>query len=249
MADDPQNPLTTPDPNLPQRTETGEIKDSQAKPIVDTKSPEPTSTVTESKASSGTDADGKSLLNKDGKPADAPQGAPEKYEAFKAPDGYELDAKAIEQASPIFKELGLNQSQAQQLVDLYIKQTTAATEAPFKLYAEMRKAWEDEVRGEFGKDIEPGGKVLTTIARVIDTLPPKVASGFREAMDITGAGSHPAFIKAFYAFAQALGEGQPVKGNGPSVLGQKDNTKAAPPSAAKAMYPNLPSIYDEAPAR
>ena len=57
-------------------------------------------------------------------------------------------------------------------------------------------------------------------------------------MNFTGAGDHPAFLKAFHKLAQLVGEGTHVRGGNPSPHG---NPKSQPKSAAQIMYPNLPS--------
>lgn len=185
-----------------------------------------------------TKSDGTSLLNKkDGD--DKPTGAPEKYEDFKVPDGLKVNPEKMTAATTLFKELGLPQDGAQKLVDLYAKELTEAAEAPLNAYLDQRKEWQKAVMA----DPEIGGKlkeVRTTISRAIDTLGGPLAKEFREAMDLTGAGDHPAFIKAFFKFGSQLTEGRHVNGGGPSIHGQARPGNASGPGAA-AMYPGLPS--------
>ena len=168
-----------------------------------------------------------------------PPAAPERYE-FKSPEGATLDPKAIEAAIPIFKELNLPQDAAQKLVDFYAAQTKSAAEAPYKAFAEMTSKWKDEVATTYGKDIEPGGKHFISVGRLLSQLGP-AESAFREAMNNTGAGSHPAFVAAFIKLADMLGEGSHVAGNQPSPLGQTPGGTKPAPSLAAAMYPHLPS--------
>jgi hypothetical protein len=165
--------------------------------------------------------------------------APEKYD-FKAPDGVTLDAKAIEAAVPIFKELNLSQDAAQKLVDFYTTQAKAAAEAPIKAFTEMTSKWRDEIAATYGKDIEPGGKHFVGVARLLSQLGPAEAP-FREAMNNTGAGSHPAFVSAMIKIAEMIGEGGHVSGNAPSPLGQSSTGTKPAPSLAQAMYPHLPT--------
>lgn len=190
-----------------------------------------------------TEDKGESLLNKevpkkDEKAPAAPAGAPEKYE-FKLPDGFALDETASKEIDTLFREIGLGQDHAQKLVDYYVQKNQEAVEAPFKLWADTQKAWVDEIKAD--KDL--GGRlpeVKTTIARAIDGLgDPKLAESFREAMDITGAGNNPAFIRAFYKLAQQVTEGGHVAGNGPAPQGQT-GPGSRPASAGAALYPNLP---------
>ncbi len=178
----------------------------------------------------------------DAKKPDA-SAVPEKYE-FKAPENYTLDTKLIEQATPIFKELGLTNDQAQKLMDIQIAREIAAAKAPQDAYAATRADWQAKVKADseiaaYSKDGKTGtDAVKIDIGAAIATLPQDLQASFREAMDITGAGDHPAFVKAMWKFAQAIGEGRPVSGKSPSPAGQVA-PGAKPPSAAQALYPNL----------
>lgn len=191
--------------------------------------------------------DGVSLLN-DKKPELKPEGerakpdaadgkgAPDTYTDFKVADGYEIDPEALKEATPLFKELGLTQDGAQKLVDFYAKQSQLAADAPMKLWQDTQKDWVDKIKS----DPEIGGKldlVRQTVSKVVDSLDPALATEFRQAMDMTGAGNNPAFIKVFYSLAKQLTEGSFVKGGGPSSQGQ--GNEGRPPTAAKALFPNL----------
>ena len=171
----------------------------------------------------------------DKKPGDK-TAAPEKYEPFKAPEGYEYDPKSLEEVGPIFKDLGLTQDQAQKLMDVYAKKSLEAAQAPYDAYKAMREGWQAEVKA----DKEIGGilpKVKETIGRALDSLgDANLTAEFKKAMDMTGAGDNPAFVKAFYKLSQVVVEGKHVAGGGPSPHGQSPNGKATRPSLAEAMY-------------
>lgn len=180
---------------------------------------------------------GESLANQ--KPTAEPgTGAPETYATFTVPEGYELDAGVAKEASALFKGMNLSQTQAQQLVDFYTAKTNEAANQPYQTWNETQEQWVKEVKAD--PQIGPRlNEVKTTIARAIDGLnDPGLAASFREAMDFTGAGNNPAFIKAFYKLAQMVTEGGHVAGTGPSPQGQRRQGET--PSAARAMYPNLP---------
>lgn len=221
-----------------QRSPTGEIVDQALKTTKDEteKTTDLETEGSEKKTEPDKDADGKSLLNKDQKEAEAAK-APDKYE-FKVPEGFELDETVSKEASDLFKSMNLPQAAAQSLVDFYIKQTQAAVDAPLRMVQEQNDRWIDEVKAD--KDLGPKiAQVRTTISKAIDGLgDPILAKDFRTAMDFTGAGNHPAFIKALYKLAQQVTEGGHVRGNGPSPGGQ-ENPKGAPKDAAHALYPNL----------
>lgn len=175
--------------------------------------------------------DGKSLLNEGTKPA-ADVAAPEAYADFTLPDGFEANDEIMTEAKTVFKDLNLPQASAQRLVDMYAKVSQTAAEAPFKLWQDTQADWVSKVKA----DPEIGGKldqVKATISKAIDGLgDSKLASDFREAMDYTGAGNNPAFIRAFYRLASKITEGS-------HVSGAPGGQTAKPRSAASAMYPNL----------
>lgn len=172
--------------------------------------------------------------------APAPEAVvPETYQ-FTAPEGTTLDAKAIESVSPIFKELGLTQSQAQKLVDFHNAQVKAQSDAISTAIATAREAWRNEVKSDpdIGSRIP---EVQTEIGRALDKLgDQKLVKSFREAMDTTGMGDNPALIKTLFRFAKMVNEGTHITGGNPSELGQS-RPNGAKPSAAQAMYPTLPS--------
>ena len=225
------------------RTETGELKDQQTPQTTttETKTTETAPPSDKTSTTSSTDSKGKeSLLNEKApegdKKAPAATGAPEKYEAFKAPEGYEYNLESLAEAHKVFKDLGLSQEAGQALMDLYGKQIVEAENSPYKAWEAQQNAWREEIKN----DPVIGGKldqVRTATSRMIDGLgDPKMAADFREAMNFTGAGNNPAFIRTFYALAQRLTEGGAATGGGPP-----GGTGTKPTTAAQAMYPNLPS--------
>jgi hypothetical protein len=180
-----------------------------------------------------------SLLNQ-------PQGAPEKYADFTVPDGWEMDQEVRAEAEKLFRDFNLPQSAAQALVDFYAAKSIQAQNAPVEFYAEMRQGWREsamshpELQGKLGA----GGEVLTTISRGLDAIASatgdrQLIADFKEAMDMTGAGDHPAFIRVMYSLAKRATESGHVRGNGPSAAGQARPGSVR--SAAQLMYPDLPS--------
>jgi hypothetical protein len=177
------------------------------------------------------------------KPAE-PEGAPEKYEDYKVPEGYTLDPEVRTKADGIFKGMGLSQKEAQSLVDFYISETKEVFEAPFKAYNDMKEQWRQdamnhpELKGKLAKD----GDIQTRISRALGQMnDPALESEFRQMMELTAAGNHPAFIRVLYNLAKQVTEGSHVAGSGPSQAGQSAPGKATQPSAAQALYPHLPT--------
>jgi hypothetical protein len=166
-------------------------------------------------------------------------GAPEKYDAFTVPDGYEIGEETSKELDGLFRGLNLSQTQGQQLVDYYAAKSREASEAPYKLWEETRERWINEAKadGEIGQKLP---QVRAAVTKMLDGLNDrKLTDAFKEAMDVTGAGNHPAFIKTFFRLAQRLTEGQHVSGVGPSPAGQR-SPDARPASVARALYPDLP---------
>lgn len=163
--------------------------------------------------------------------------APEKYD-FKLPEGVTLDQPTLDSASAIFKELGLDQTAAQKLIDFQVNRDKAASESGQKAIEEMRMQWRDAT----AKDPVLAGKLEQAkidIGRAYAQLPPQLVTEFKQQMDATGIGDHPTFIKMFWNFAKLVNEGQHVSGAGPSGEGQRAPGTSDKPSLAKAMYPNL----------
>lgn len=160
---------------------------------------------------------------------------PEKYE-FTAPEGQELDEKFTGEVSAIFKEAGLTQELAAKLNKLYNDKIAGLAAAPQQAYEQMRTGWRNETTSDptlgNGTDLKP--EVKAVLGRAIDSMG-AAAAPFREAMDLIGAGDHPAVIRGLFALAKRVGEGTAVKGNGPAPV--KDPAK--PTSVAHALYPNL----------
>jgi hypothetical protein len=170
----------------------------------------------------------------------APEGAPEAY-TFTAPEGKSYDKSFIDKATPVFKELNLTQASAQKLVDTYNDLAQSQADLAVKAVEDMRRGWQADVTKEFGGKVD---EIKADVGRMYDTLfkdAPKDRDAFINAMNLTGAGDHPAIVKTMWKLSEAFREGQHVSGGGPSPHGQRQPNTAAAPSAAQAMYPNLPS--------
>ena len=181
------------------------------------------------------------VKTEEGDKKEAKDGAPEKYEDYKLPDGLTLDSETRSKADTLFKSLGLSQEGAQSLVDFYGDAIAKVAAAPVDAYKTLTSEWRTEaeshpdLRGKLG----PGQEINVRIAKALDGLgDSKLASDFRSIMDLTGAGNHPAFIRVLDKLAQRVTEGTHVAGNGPSKDGQSARP-SAPPTAAAAMWPNL----------
>jgi hypothetical protein len=153
---------------------------------------------------------------------------PEEYAAFTAPDGLEPEQTFLDIALPEFKELGLTQAKAQQLVDMFSTKLAPA------IMKKQQDAWQSEVDGwkaTATKDPEIGGakfdKSVADALRAVNTINPALKPVF----DQYGLGNHPEFIRAFAKIAPLLTEDtiDKIKGNSTEVK-----------SLAERMYPDLP---------
>lgn len=174
----------------------------------------------------------------DAPPATTPITDPAPY-VFKAPDGKDLDAGTVEAATPIFRELGLNNDQAQKLVDFWNSRVGDASKLATETIAAQRAEWVSQVKAdaEMGPKLE---QIKVDVGRALDVVLSKdERAAFNQAMNFTGAGDNPAFIKAYWKMAQRINEGSHVSGSGPSANGQMPTGRPVRPTAAEAMYPKL----------
>jgi hypothetical protein len=162
------------------------------------------------------DSLGSTALGNDPKPAegegDAPKAAevPETYE-LTVPEGFEkLDADALAAATPVFKELGLSNEQANKLMPVageFAKKIIAERDQQFLgTILEQRKAWLNDAKA----DKEIGGSnwdaTMQDSARALDRLGFPKGSPLRSALDESGFGNHPEMIRLIARVGKAVGE-------------------------------------------
>lgn len=156
--------------------------------------------------------------------ADAKPAVPETYE-FVAPEGVTLDASLVAEFTPIAKELGLTQEQAQKVVDLHTK-AIAATET------KIREAWESQQAGwlEAAKaDPEIGGAKLTDTVAVAKKAMDRFATPqLREVLEQTGLGNHPELVRLMAKIGKAISEDTLVGVNAGEA-----------PDRLRSMYPSM----------
>lgn len=239
----PVTPTPTPLPNDPAaRSPTGEILEpSQIQPTAAEIAAAKRNPETPAKPDGA--PDGTSTPKADAKD---PAKAPDAYADFTAPDGYTLDKTTIDAFAPIAKELGLTQDQAQRLVTFHSERMIAAAKAPTDAFESTRNEWRGKVDADPDlKAATSGGKtgleaVKLDIGKVFNALgDPALVADFKEAMNLTGVGDHPAFVKALWKLSSFLAEGTHVAGAQPSPHGQRQPGTSERPSPAKALYPGL----------
>jgi len=158
---------------------------------------------------------------------------PETYE-LEAPGGFSIDPQALAAATPVFRELGLSNEQANKLMPVAAKFAAGLSD---KLNAQIlsqvhadRKAWLDTAMA----DREIGGanwkQTLAKGAFALDNLGFPKGSPFRVLLDESGLGNHPEMIRAWAKVGRAIGEdGDFVRGAG-GFRTRRDT--------AETLYPN-----------
>ena len=155
-------------------------------------------------------------------PAQAPQQAPaqapaeppapvvpEAYAFANLPEGYSISEEQLAAFSPVLKELGLTQEQADKLVAFDAQRSLAAQEASQQQAVEFRNKqvgdWETALRNDatfgganFDANVAVAQQFLT------DFGSPELSAFLAE----SGLGSHPEVVRMFHKAGRELGEGK-----------------------------------------
>lgn len=157
------------------------------------------------------------------------KGAPEKYE-FKVPEGVQLDETLVGEFTPIAKELNLDNAQAQKLVDLYTKTRAADTQKLYDAWAQTHEKWVGEAKAD--KEIG-GANFDANVAIAKKAMNAAQLGGGKdlvEALNVTGAGNHPAIIRFFYKVGKLMADDKFDTGKGQSSTSE---------DKAAALYPSM----------
>jgi len=150
---------------------------------------------------------------------------PEAYD-IKVPDGMELDQAMMEAFTPVFKELGITQEQAQKLADTYApliaNKTEEARQQALKEYQETVEGWKKDTIKELGVD---SAKKLAYAAKA------RMKFGdeeFKEMVNELGVGNHPALVRFLIKVGQSISEDK-----------FPDSTEKGKSDPLKVMYPTM----------
>lgn len=152
----------------------------------------------------------------DQKPADEkkeqPEGAPESYEDFKAPEGLKYDGQVMDAFKEVAKETNLSQTQAQHLLD---KVAPVLAQRQMAQIAEVSKQWAE--RSQADKELSADwNRSMADIARVRDRFAKNedgsVDPDIQEFMS-TPIGNHPGLLKLLARAGRAIGEGSFPRGS------------------------------------
>lgn len=163
----------------------------------DVSTPAPTVlTATDSDAAPETPAAAESDTGGEEAPGDdtgsGSQTPPDTYADFTMPEGVELDSELLSEATPLFKEMGLNQEQAQKLIDLQAKSVQASSASQVGAYNQLMSEWQDQARNdkEFG-----GDKFDENIGVARSALEKFGTPELKQVMEEYGIGNHPEVIR------------------------------------------------------
>lgn len=170
---------------------------------------------------SADDSDAKSKDKADDKGADGngDQKAPETYADFTMPEGMELDSALLEQASPLFRELGLTQEQAQKLVDFQAQHVQASQQGQLEAFNQLKTDWLDQAKSdkEFG-----GDKFNENVATARLALTKFGSEGLTKLMNDYGIGNNPEMIRFMVKVGRLMKEDVPDDSGGQNTSPPKD---------------------------
>lgn len=175
------------------------------------------------------DDEGKTPDKVDGQ-ADTKTGeTPETYEAFTFPEGVQVDEAVLAQATPIFKDVGLNQEQAQKLVSLYAGMQQEAAAQQIAGFNQVKNDWKAAIKAdpEFGGDKLKNtvGDAMTVIGKFGDK---ELLSDLKE----WGWANHPGLIRLLARVKANLSEDTLVTADTTAQPG-------AQRSAAEVLWPSM----------
>lgn len=172
-------------------------------------------------------------------------GPPEAYDlkvTTAGEDGAEvevpIDTELLAEATPVLKEIGLTNDQANKLAPLVVKVQERVLKAQADDFTALKAGWAKQVQD----DPEIGGKnwaeTEALAAKALDTFgAPSVkdADGnetneFRALLNETGLGNHPVLVRMFRQIGEKVGED--------SDIVRTDVVPQAKLSRAEILYPN-----------
>lgn len=139
------------------------------------------------------------------------------YDDFSLPDGVELSTDTLDQAKTVFKELGLNQEQAQKLVDIQSGFVEKMAENQINAYNQQLEQWTSQSKN----DAEFGGEKFEQSVAVAKLAVDKFGSEqFQEVLRDYGLGSHPEVIRFMVNVGKSLSEDIPPDGGSVPIQGK-----------------------------
>ncbi len=131
------------------------------------------------------------------------QAAPMVYATFILPDGVEADENLLGEFQETAREFGLNQSQAQRLVDLQANAAARLAEEHSKTWVDQQSEWVAGVRS----DGEIGGAGMQQKLGVAATAIERFGTpALKQVLNDQGFGNHPELIRFAYRVGKAMSQ-------------------------------------------
>ena len=134
------------------------------------------------------------------------QTSPDTYADFVMPEGVELDSALLTEATPLFKELGLDQEQAQKLVDFQAKQAQASSESNVDAFNQLMNDWQEQSKNdtEFG-----GDKFEENVGIARSAIDKFGTPELKQLLEEHGVGNHPEVIRFMVKVGKLTAEDVP----------------------------------------
>lgn len=137
------------------------------------------------------------------------EGESEGYADFTLPEGMEINAARLDKFAPIMKELGLDQAQAQTLVDAEVERVQAQQEEAANAFTQQKQDWFDAAES----DKEYGGDKFEQSSKLAGQAIDKFGTPeLKKLMDDYGVGNHPEMVRFMYRVGKATQEDNPGQG-------------------------------------
>ena len=162
--------------------------------------------------------------------------APDSYSEFKLPEGFVWQEGHLEAVQKAGKESGMSQEVMQSFIDLSTKGIQDGIqdyeESGQQQWEDLKDGWVETIKKdpELGGDnleatIKDGRRAVSAFGQMIEVKgedgkpvlgkdgKPTMANDLAQALEFTGAGSHPVIVRAFAMLGKLVGEGGMVHGN------------------------------------
>ncbi|MFV0602033.1 MAG: protease [Brachymonas sp.] len=136
-----------------------------------------------------------------------PEGAPEQYAAFTAPEGQAFDDTVITAFTEVARKLNLPQDKAQLVLD-EMAPVLAARQAEQFQGARTEWAEASKTDKEFG-----GDKLKESLASALKARDTFATPELRTLLEQSGLGNHPEVVRLFYRVGKAISEDRMVTGS------------------------------------
>lgn len=148
------------------------------------------------------------------------------YGEFSSPEGLTIDQPLLESVTPLFKEFGLDQSQAQKLIDFQFKQNELMQSKNDESFNTLMNTWKEQARND--KDFG-GDKFDENVGVARKAIDKFGTPELKELLDSHGVGNHPEVIRFMIKVGHFTSEDVPGSSN-PASAETKDRVSL--------LYPN-----------